>query len=371
MDKQHFLDELRTGLNFLSPAELNEVMDEFNEHFTSGIQQGKTEQQLIDQLGDPKRIIESYRNDALNRAEPYIEPCKPDDTQKTTQRDEEPSKNQRSKGFGRSFSTYISIHERFKASDVLAIDVRTTDSEIKFTLGDEPEVRVDIEGTSGCDIYAELRNGKLQVVQEFHIFRLFHWHSEPDIRITLPRVFEGSLDIETAAGEVELPGFKGYSLKVKTVAGDLELGDLYATHSLAFHTVSGDIEVGKTMAESISIHSTAGDIEMGTLTSSRLNIETVSGDIEQKGHSVWEAVEMRVKTVSGDINVALNDYWKTLNFITISGDIDLMLPDDCKPFQIQLESVSGEVKNPFGTSPNADRLIKAKTVSGDLHIRRG
>lgn len=412
MDKQSYLAELRAGLNFLPPDELNEIMDEFEEHFLAGLSQGKTEQELADQLGDPKRIIEGYRTDALDQGAPHVERAEPEPERREDageRRRDDANERRRDGGarweedvyertrdiyertrdtiertrdtFERTFDTLeraarpvsgfasqVNIHERYPAGEVLAIDIVAVDSDIEFELSDEGEVRVDIEGMSACDTGVELRNGKLRIEQQFRLFKLFHWRKEPEIRITLPRVFEGTMEVETASGDIKLPGFKGYALKLRTVSGDLKLGDLYLSNALALSTVSGDFRMGKSMAESIDVNTTSGDMKFDSLTTKTLRVGGVSGDVEQKHGSVLEAAQLRIKTVSGDISLAMNDHWKSMDFVTVSGDIDLTLPEDSQRFEVQLDSVSGKVKNQLGNDSYSGRLIKAKTVSGDLKI---
>ncbi len=371
MDKRDFLGQLKSGLNFLPPAELSEILDEFEQHFAAGLAQGKTEQELTAQLGDPARIVEGYRQDAMENGGV----SEPDDVREAPRfehpRPEQPRREQSRRGGSTSgFVSDISIHEQFPLADVKDIEVESSDSDIRFELHDESWVRVDIDGMAASDIYCELRNGRLRVVQEFRIFRLFHWRKQPDIVIGLPRAFGGTLKITTAAGDVRLPGFKGYALKVNSASGDFKMGDLYA-NEISLGSVSGDFDCGKLMGESIDISTTAGDLSADCITTNSLRVTSVSGDIDQRGGAVWEAKTFYFKTVSGDIGFAANDHWQRMDFTTVSGDIKLILPRDSAHFEVQLSSVSGKVKSRFGNDSYSGRTIKAKTVSGDLVISEG
>lgn len=361
MNKRDFMNALRNGLNFLPPQDLAEIMDEFEQHFQAGLEQGRTEQDLIDQLGDPNRIIEGYRTEVLGDTPPPIEP--------EPQREERTSPPPRSGG-GSGFASSVNIHERYPAGKIRLIQIEAVDSDVVFVLSEGDEVRVDIEGSSASTIYAQCDNGVLHVAQEFRLFKLLHWGREPEFRITLPALFQGALETSTASGDIRLPDFKGQACKIQTVSGDFRLGDVYASENLFFKSISGDMRAGKSMAESIDIATTSGDIKFGDLTTNRLGIDTVSGDIEQAPGSVWEARNLRIKTVSGDIRIALNDHWQQMDFVTVSGDIDLILPQESAHFEVQLSSVSGKLKNQLGNDSYSGRLIKAKTVSGDLKIKK-
>lgn len=59
MTKQEFLDILSQSLK-VSEAEKKDIIYDYEEHFSIGIENGKTEQELINELGDPKTIAKQY-----------------------------------------------------------------------------------------------------------------------------------------------------------------------------------------------------------------------------------------------------------------------------------------------------------------------
>lgn len=59
MTKQEFLDILSQSLK-VSQEEKKDIIYDYEEHFSIGIENGKTEQELINELGDPKTIAKQY-----------------------------------------------------------------------------------------------------------------------------------------------------------------------------------------------------------------------------------------------------------------------------------------------------------------------
>ena len=56
MTKNQFLQELATALKHLTKAERFEVLQDYQEHFDSGLAAGKTESEIINSLGSPRQI---------------------------------------------------------------------------------------------------------------------------------------------------------------------------------------------------------------------------------------------------------------------------------------------------------------------------
>lgn len=61
MNKKDYIDTLRQSLYGLSDEEINEIIYDYEEHFSIGLERGKTEEEIIKELGDPKNIAKSYK----------------------------------------------------------------------------------------------------------------------------------------------------------------------------------------------------------------------------------------------------------------------------------------------------------------------
>lgn len=58
MNKEQFLNELARQLNRLSYEEREDVLQDFTEHFSIGLEKGETEQQISASLGSPQLIAQ-------------------------------------------------------------------------------------------------------------------------------------------------------------------------------------------------------------------------------------------------------------------------------------------------------------------------
>lgn len=56
MNKSEFLANLRAHLSVLPPEEQNELLEDYEAHFAFGLQSGRTEQEIVLELGDPAEL---------------------------------------------------------------------------------------------------------------------------------------------------------------------------------------------------------------------------------------------------------------------------------------------------------------------------
>jgi len=70
MNKNEFLKELSSLLSDLPSEERQEILFDYEEHFSIGLEEGKTEEDIIRGLGNPKAIAKQYKaNYIVNQAE--------------------------------------------------------------------------------------------------------------------------------------------------------------------------------------------------------------------------------------------------------------------------------------------------------------
>lgn len=72
MNKEGFIEILKFSLVNLPQDEIDDILYDYNEHFQIGINDGKTEEEICRELGDPKAIGKSYKaSAAVERAEEH------------------------------------------------------------------------------------------------------------------------------------------------------------------------------------------------------------------------------------------------------------------------------------------------------------
>lgn len=157
----------------------------------------------------------------------------------------------------------------------------------------------------------------------------------------------GGLDVASASGDVQAHAVTG-GVSVKTASGDVRVRDIGG--GLSAQTASGDIEID-VVGGAVSVASASGDLRIGEAHDD-VSANTVSGDQE---HEVVTQGRLNATSVSGDISIGVRRGSKVyLDCNTISGDTSSEL------------AVTTDA--PAGDGPLVE--IRAKTVSGDIRIRR-
>lgn len=76
MTKSEFLKKLASNLKGLSEAERNDILYDYEEHFTIGMEKGRAEEQIADDLGDPRTIAKLFAaNQIVERAGEKMSPA--------------------------------------------------------------------------------------------------------------------------------------------------------------------------------------------------------------------------------------------------------------------------------------------------------
>lgn len=64
MNRETFVEKLRTGLRGLPQTTVDEVMADYEAHFSEGLQAGRTQEEIASALGDPVRLARELRTEA-------------------------------------------------------------------------------------------------------------------------------------------------------------------------------------------------------------------------------------------------------------------------------------------------------------------
>lgn len=146
---------------------------------------------------------------------------------------------------------------------------------------------------------------------------------------------------------------------------------------VSFSSVSADFDVDPlTVREKFAFSSVSGDLKTDAITAENVNAEvsTVSGKIELDG----SFLRVTGESTSGKIEVKLRNCPEKLNIVTVSGDVELELPDSTN-FWLGYDTVSGEIDCEVPVQRDGEHYyrglsmgcdISISTTSGDLKIER-
>lgn len=71
MTREEYIAALKKQLSVLSESEVTDICGDFEEHFSIGLSQGKTEHEISAELGDPKTVADTYLSDNMDAASGY------------------------------------------------------------------------------------------------------------------------------------------------------------------------------------------------------------------------------------------------------------------------------------------------------------
>ena len=63
MNKKEFLSDLERHIRRLPKGEKEEILQDYEEYFSIGLEEGKTERQIVESLGSPKQLSKELRAD--------------------------------------------------------------------------------------------------------------------------------------------------------------------------------------------------------------------------------------------------------------------------------------------------------------------
>jgi len=232
----------------------------------------------------------------------------------------------------------VSSRDSYKVDQITSAEAKGTDNidismvseETTIVLSNDNLVKAHLVGSSSKKI-------KLTLVEE---------KAGNEIKIFVKRTPELDLNSEMFNHlkiEVSVPKNYNSNLKIKTVSGDIKLPEM-KVQNVSLETVSGDIASSASI-DNLTLNSVSGDATINNLVGS-----------------------LKTHSISGKVNASFS----TLNNSSIVGDsvsgsMSLSLPSTAKP-DVTFTSVSGDLENDLGSSPDSSNKVNFHSVSGDLTI---
>ncbi len=190
--------------------------------------------------------------------------------------------------------------------------------------------------------------------------------ADGDVTIQVPENAMPHVKLLTTSGDIDVQDVALADLNITSTSGDINI-DLNENQYLKLvevRTTSGDIEA-TAFTHEMSIASTSGDVEVEGCYHN-LTVNTISGDIDVTA----DVMNMTFKAVSGDVDLAFDsDVIRDVRGNTISGDIDIDLPDGIGTMAIQTQTRSGDVTTRHHTNGVGPTVTGSVTsMSGDITI---
>jgi len=191
--------------------------------------------------------------------------------------------------------------------------------------------------------------------------------ADGEVTIKVPENAMPHVKLLTTSGDIDVQDVVLADLNVTSTSGDIniDLNENQHMKLVEVRTTSGDIEA-TAFTHEMTIASTSGDVEVEGRYHN-LTVNTISGDIDVRA----DVMNMIFKAVSGDVDLAFDsDVIRDVRGSTISGDIDIDLPEGIGAIAINTSTRSGDVTTRHhadGVGPTVTGSVSS--MSGDITIR--
>ena len=354
MTKSEYMKMLEIQLGKFSESVRQEILEDYENHFAEAMAQGKTEEEIIEELGDIQDMIDEIPEEDI--AEENIA----EEFEGEKQEFEGSVKKEYSCG-------YRKIVADCKAADIILKSSIDNKLYVNYENPDGTESGqsfyqyendgVFYVGVNKNDATTSTKNVKFDFLG-FHLDIPFQKSYEAgQMTIEIPQGFP-DIELRTTSGDIDLINVSGEILRVKTTSGDFQ-SELAEYRQMTISATSGDIDVESVKSDRLELSATSGDITLERVDANELIAVTGSGDIEA---NEFKGAEVSVKTGSGDIE--FNGETHTYNGRSGSGDQELEFSGELN--MVNIVAGSGSIE--LNLNNNGGASITTYTGSGDVGI---
>lgn len=356
MTKAEYMDLLQKNLERFGRELQEEILEDYRQHFAEGENQGKSDEEIIEELGNIEEMIQELSemdnetvenkdaadlSDSVDQMKNYrsSEECKAieldcdlADICLESSEDGQVNVDYEIQG-GERFSRRMSFYS-YEEDGVLYAGIKGNGGKgMSFLRGN---VTVNLNGNS-MPIFAGGRNGSAV------------------LRVKVPEKMP-RLTFRTGSGDVTVQGLTVGELSGRTGSGDMTARHLSLDGSLELHSSSGDIELRDASAAEMQVSTASGDISVSRANAKRLNLVSSSGDVDAKK---VEAEELEITNASGDISLqeAKIDSGKVA---TANGNAEIL--------KVQAAELSAQTAQGDITIRAEAESCQCHTASGDLNV---
>lgn len=277
MNKTDFLEKLKKGLAPISGNERQSVLDYYDEMISDRIENGKTEEEAVAELGSPESVVENILAEFAVSGEKNMKKYE---------------KTERKVGIDGKSKLKVKC-------EIEKINVTATDgNEIAFTYYEGEKLQHDLTDKDG-EVVLETRN-------KTWFFRRFGLDNDMfTIDVAVPRAFSGDLVLEAATGAINVRDL----LKVKELRAKVSTGSVRAENLKAgkafFETSTGSITVsGAEILGDAEIKATTGSVKAENVKAGgRLEVNVTTGSLKCDA----EAGKLALKATTGDVKFSVKN----------------------------------------------------------------
>lgn len=388
MKKDDYLNILSQGLKQYDESYVQEILNDYEEHFQYALANGKSEEEICASLGNPQELINEIKE--MMGASPQIQaPARPaldiektDSSSSNNTENRTPSNSSENRGFDKTTKPRYfdgNLNSNFNTgtnedtNEAHTQNTYGTLKKIRF-FADNADVRLIPSSDGEFHIYTE--DGEEMDYLE-HSYnndtyegRVTRSNAQASIALDILHQIFGSpvsdviLEIPLGIDDIRIEGY----------SGDLVAEGL-VSEILSLSTISGDCKIKNSKNNGLFVSTKSGEIELYQVAAGHCELKTLSGDILSKE---LQAQNLVVNTVSGDVSGRRLDV-HTSQIKTISGEISLKLLKNSETYYATAKTTSGRVKIRDGIRmdaldfqalpPEGNVKLALNTISGEISVK--
>jgi len=420
MKREEYMGALKSALTGFDEELVQEIVNDYEERFRVELENGKTEEQVVAELGSIKDLVEE-----LVEMQQGAEPARPFKATITIEGDKvhteggEQESNSSTKGtyyqeksfaetfdaamkkFGKVFDNVMKEAGKVieDAAEQIEIHLEEAKKNHSYNNGNftytyegsekdmegEPSVEQSGQGAAGCRrvvVDADLADVTFFATKEEAPRAVCHYYSHKTAMLypfyakqegdTFYVGVRRNQETEKKSGFFQINMSPSVQIDVflpegivlldaGSASGDMQFGEVDA-EELAVHTKSGDVTANRIVCDRISMETMSGDIRLVNTIAKTASLSTKSGDCRvDQLEGVDGVARLNIGTASGDADVK-NVTAANIEISTASGDIDAV---SLRGAVVNLHTASGDID----MADCSGEFLEAGTASGDLSIK--
>lgn len=423
MTKSEYMEALQKKLECFNRELQQEIVEDYEQHFAEGIAAGKTEEEIVAELGSIEDMIQELPEEDIRQS--GTKEREPEDNGESDACAEEASQNNAYPGEYKAVvidGAVADVNVEQSADGQIHVEYQNNGSkEYRFYQYEEDGIfyagiRRD-KGASAKEakravkimLFGKTLNVDLDNPLDFGKTFADTWNSSWNrswnsswnsssggitLNIKIPAEMP-RLEVKTLSGDISVADVNPEQLKINSTSGDIEIRHVTADR-LKLNTTSGDITANQLYSADMDVHATSGDVELEDVDVGVFRMQAASGDFSGrhvKGNSMTVGsgsgdVDLdggferySIRTGSGDVELNVEKSALEIHVGTGSGDVELDLTA-LESTEVTVSTGSGEatvysaggVKHQVtrGTSTvgSGDCKVHVSTGSGDAEVRR-
>lgn len=410
MTKSEYMEALQNKLECFNRELQQEIVEDYEQHFAEGIAAGKTEEEIVAELGSIEDMIQELSEEDLRQGSAETRGQK-EDTEDNVCAEEDSQSNMYSGEYKAAVidGAVGNVNIEQSGDGQIYIEYQNNGSkEYRFYQYEEDGVfYAGIRRDKGASAKEAKRAVKIMLFGKTLSVDLDNpldfgktfagvWNSSGEITLNVRIPAEiPRLEVKTVSGDIIVRDVTPEQLNINSTSGDIEIRHV-TVDRLRLNATSGDITANRICSGDIDVCVTSGDVEMDNADAGTFQLQAASGDFSgnhMKGNRMIVGTgsgdvefdgcfeRYSIRTGSGDVDLRVEAGAKEIRVGTGSGDVELDLTA-LDSTEVTVSTGSGEatvysagdvrhqVTRGTSTVGSGDCKVHVSTGSGDAEVRR-